>query len=266
MTRRLLNLLTVLSLLMCVAACVLWVRSYSTAQFVGWSDPSRFLGALSMHGLLRFELGTYPNDEQGWSHVSYPTPTSEPGLWGEVRAQDRRGGWLRRLGIAAARISYDAAGKQVRRALYVPHWLLAAPLLLAPLERLRRTLRSRRRRRAGLCARCGYDLRATPDRCPECGTEAAGLGSEAPVRRRLLSLRTSLCPPLSAAGVALAVARQSQLALVAGSARPAEAGVGAAGRTSGRGNSAGTRRRYCSYCSPYTSARSRSSIGMATSM
>ena len=127
-----------------------------------------------MHGLVRLERGTYPGEHPGWSHVSYPTPSgAEPGLWGEVRARDRRGGWLRRLGIASARIDYSSDDQRVRRAVYLPHWLLAAPWLVAPVWRLRRTLLSRQRRAAGFCAGCGYDLRATPDKCPECGTPAA---------------------------------------------------------------------------------------------
>jgi hypothetical protein len=55
-----------------------------------------------------------------------------------------------------------------------PYWKLATLFAALPAYRLQLQLRTARRQRRerlkGHCLACGYDLRATPDRCPECGT------------------------------------------------------------------------------------------------
>lgn len=56
--------------------------------------------------------------------------------------------------------------------LSTPLWSLAILFAILPTIDLIRSLRRNRRRKrrlAGFCAQCGYDLRATPHRCPECG-------------------------------------------------------------------------------------------------
>jgi hypothetical protein len=57
--------------------------------------------------------------------------------------------------------------------LALPWWLLTLLFSVLPLNSGVRRWR-RGRPAPGLCLKCGYDLRATPDRCPECGQVATG--------------------------------------------------------------------------------------------
>ncbi len=52
----------------------------------------------------------------------------------------------------------------------VPYWSVVLATLLYPAIGIWRFRVRCRQRRQGLCLRCGYDLRASTDRCPECGT------------------------------------------------------------------------------------------------
>jgi hypothetical protein len=62
-----------------------------------------------------------------------------------------RGGWYREDGVA------------------FPLWFPVILFALLPSVRAYDRLRRRRRFAGAACLSCGYDLRATPSRCPECG-------------------------------------------------------------------------------------------------
>jgi hypothetical protein len=56
----------------------------------------------------------------------------------------------------------------------IPDWFIALVALITPAECLQHRRRANRTSRLGVCRSCGYDLRATPNRCPECGTVPKG--------------------------------------------------------------------------------------------
>jgi hypothetical protein len=60
----------------------------------------------------------------------------------------------------------------IETTLTAPFWFLTLLWAIWPAVVLVRWGRKRRRFAAGRCQVCGYDLRATPERCPECGTVA----------------------------------------------------------------------------------------------
>jgi hypothetical protein len=165
-------ILCCLPLLPLAGTLALWARSiYWRTDFVGYFTATWGVGALSSNGLIRFEHYRGWDTKPGWQFEA--RPVDEPGSWDSEKRQIQ--GPLAPLHLGTRVVKYsDSPGGFVRRSLYVPHWTLAAVSALpAPLSLwLLRHRRRRQRIRDGLCLKCGYDLRGTPDRCPECGTAA----------------------------------------------------------------------------------------------
>ena len=76
-----------------------------------------------------------------------------------------------RLGFAYAEGTWPGGRTWL---LAVPLWAPALVLALPFVAGWWRNRHERWQEPAGCCGRCGYDLRATPTQCPECGTQAVG--------------------------------------------------------------------------------------------
>ena len=163
--RRVFTALSVLSLLLCVATLGLWGRSCFGRDLAFFGVGGWFFEATVHLGRIEFfVLGPRArNASPTWER------DRDPAWQGPVFALGADHGTWRTLGWGYGGRDYAPYGAY--RALIMPHWSLALLFAILPALYLRSTIRSRRRRRIGHCPRCGYDLRATPERCPECGTE-----------------------------------------------------------------------------------------------
>lgn len=212
MRRRLFNAAVIASMLLLATLCVIWARSYGRGYGVtisrsAWPSAD---ACLNQHLTIRLVLGhwvvTWARNEYDltvadatqFHHAMDPSRFRDayaPGVRWQSFGYHVQLGRRRGLGGGQIIVGPDAYYLQVPlwhgfgsehppprtyrgrtdagHKVVAPAWPAAVLLGVLPVVWVVRHARRGKRARAGCCTTCGYDLRATPDRCPECGTRSS---------------------------------------------------------------------------------------------
>jgi hypothetical protein len=197
--RRLVSILCATPLALCLLLCWASFRGGLFGVNDGFVRDDIRPGRLDW---LRYGLRTRPAGvEVSWRRDAYPDAATfrqetlgyETRTWGGDYLSPNLDGnlspRLQRLGFDFGRRQYFTGRKVAvsEWALRVPWWVPAVLMLLLHVFVMARGFRAQRGinwRRAGRCGACGYDLRASADRCSECGAparEARGLNDDQPL-------------------------------------------------------------------------------------
>ena len=155
--------------MLCLVVIGAWVRGYFVSDTVGYGrgSPGGKMWALAiMHGRGGVGLAVV-------THLDYtpqlngPFHQQEPaGYAGDLGKEPMARGALGFLFVKIAPTLPERGW-----AVALPLWFVLLLLAPWPAWHLRTAWwgRKERRQRLGLCLRCGYDMRASAERCPECG-------------------------------------------------------------------------------------------------
>ena len=177
MRRLIFTLFSGLSLLFCAATIVFWVRSYWVGDHWHHFDPlqGREYSFLTSRGQFSFyRVAFIPASYHGTTVTDRYYRTENPASLQNRVDVLKRDAELNVYGpfldIAFFRKWPDQSGTYFFEVM-VPFWLCFVMSAPWPIFWVRARVRRIRKERLGrnLCVACGYDLRATPDRCPECG-------------------------------------------------------------------------------------------------
>ncbi len=177
------NTLAAASLLLCVATATLWVRSYWVADLVlvERREAPRPASASSSDDWQGFGIphyGVYARSHGGrfagwWGRSGHRDESDPNRRWSFEHAHEPTGFATvpTEFKLSTNYVDYDGAGFNLR-AWSLPGWAPVLAFAVLPaifaFRQIRAVRRRRHRSRLGLCAACGYDLRASPERCPEC--------------------------------------------------------------------------------------------------